>query len=533
MKPTYERLLQLWEESKITTERGAFGGKSIEGSAKRVAEKMGVSTSTAQKWLKEFGLLPERPQYKKLIDQIIKMYLDDDLPIYKIAEILQIQDQTVSNWLKKSGVQIKKSQERRTEEQKLIINNKISESKKGSKLSDSTKQKMSQSRIKISKEQNKRIYKNCSVCGKEFWFYSRNNQKTCSYECSYKDSEISINRSNSQKNREKLVYLSDESRNILSSKENLENYIIDKNITTSSLAKELGCSSFTIYSRLKEYGLWNKIKQSRSTGEIEIEEFFNKNNIFVEKTRKILYPYEIDLYSDKFKIGVEFNGDYWHSSIHKSSDYHQKKSMMAAGKDIFIYNIFEYEWNNKEKRELITKQLSSNFNIDQLLINARDCNIKIIGNNEKKEFLNKNHIQGNDNSSIRIGLTHNGILVSVMTFGKPRFNNKFQWELMRFCSLSGSRIRGGASKLFSYFVKNYYPETIICYSDMAKSTGKVYEFLGFTLSHISSPNYIWTNFSDTFTRYQTQMKNEKQIMTERGFYQIFDCGNKVWIWKNT
>ncbi len=81
------------------------------------------------------------------------------------------------------------------------------------------------------------------------------------------------------------------------------------------------------------------------------------------------------------------------------------------------------------------------------------------------------HLQGKDNSSIRLGLFYNDVLVSVMTFGKLRRalgyrQSKWgQFELMRFVSDYNYNVIGGASKLYSHFVKNYNPNTVISYAD--------------------------------------------------------------------
>ena len=129
-----------------------------------------------------------------------------------------------------------------------------------------------------------------------------------------------------------------------------------------------------------------------------------------------------------------------------------------------------------------------------------------------------------------------------MTFVKPRFNKKYEWELSRFCSKNNCNVIGGASKLFKHFVGNYNPTSIISYSNIAHTKGKIYETLGFNLDSISEPNYVWCNNShDILTRYQCQKhkllkqgfkgNTEVEIMHNNGFYRIFDCGNKVWIWK--
>ncbi|QXO06016.1 hypothetical protein [Campylobacter phage CJLB-10] len=68
---------------------------------------------------------------------------------------------------------------------------------------------------------------------------------------------------------------------------------------------------------------------------------------------------------------------------------------------------------------------------------ARKCILKQVSKSEEKEFLNKNHLQGFTGSSICYGLYFNNELVCLMSFGKPRFTNKYDWELIRLCTKDG------------------------------------------------------------------------------------------------
>ena len=53
--------------------------------------------------------------------------------------------------------------------------------------------------------------------------------------------------------------------------------------------------------------------------------------------------------------------------------------------------------------------------------------------------------------TVCLGLIHEGELVQIMTFGKPRYNKNYQWELLRLCTNSDYNVLGGASKLFKNF----------------------------------------------------------------------------------
>jgi hypothetical protein len=272
---------------------------------------------------------------------------------------------------------------------------------------------------------------------------------------------------------------------------------------------------------------------SKSTGETQVKEFLHSIGIETVSTRSVIWPMEIDLYSEEHKIGVEYNGDYWHSeAVRPKPNYHQEKSLRAQAKGVFVYHIFEYEWNDLEKRGRIKSQLLNLFGKNTRKVYGRKTEVREIDPQTKGRFLEKNHVQSNDSSSVKLGLFCEEELVSVMTFSKPRFAHEYEWELSRFCSLSGTTVIGAAGKLFKYFLRNYDPKSIVSYSDISKTRGTVYGTLGFKLDHISSPNYVWTNYREIRSRYQTQMKNETAEMTALGFVRIFDCGSRVHVWAN-
>ena len=82
---------------------------------------------------------------------------------------------------------------------------------------------------------------------------------------------------------------------------------------------------------------------------------------------------------------------------------------------------------------------------------ARKCVIKEVDSFTTKDFLNDNHLQGWCQSKVSLGLFYNDVLVSLMTFGKPRFSKDYQWELLRFCNKLGYHVPGGASRLLKQF----------------------------------------------------------------------------------
>ena len=255
---------------------------------------------------------------------------------------------------------------------------------------------------------------------------------------------------------------------------------------------------------------------------------------------------EIDIYIPEFKIGIEFDGLYWHSNIFKENSYHLNKTIECEKNGVRLIHIFEDEWLFKQ--DIIKSVISNILGKTSEKVYARKCVIKEVENKDKTNFLNNNHLQGNVSSKISLGLFYNNELVSLMTFGKPRVNLGFKnyeendWELLRFCNKLNTNVIGGASKLLSYFIKTYYPNKIISYADRRWSQGGMYEKLGFVKDHCSQPNYYYVEGMNRKNRFRYRKselvkmgydknKSEKEIMEERKINRIYDCGTIVYIWK--
>ena len=268
----------------------------------------------------------------------------------------------------------------------------------------------------------------------------------------------------------------------------------------------------------------------------------------IHKDRQMLNPKEIDILLPDLKIGIEVNGIYWHSADRASSQYHLiEKTMLASQAGIRLIHIFENQWLNN--KELIISKIKNIINLNTNKIFARKCSIEELSNDVKNVFLDANHIQGQDKALIKLGLKYNDEIVAVMTFGRPRFNRNFDWELIRFCTKANSNVVGGFSKLLKYFKHKYCFDgyKIISYRDLSWGVNEdnVYSKNGFKLISISKPSYMWAsnNAFQYLTRYQTQKYKLKKLipseifddnlsesenMKKAGFLKLFNCGNAVY-----
>ena len=275
--------------------------------------------------------------------------------------------------------------------------------------------------------------------------------------------------------------------------------------------------------------------------ETELKDFISSLNIeIISNSKKIISPLELDIYIPEHNIAIEYNGLYWHSELYKPSNYHLNKTKLCETQGIQLIHIFDDEW--QYKKDIVKSRLKNILGLTPNKIYARKCIIKEVGTKDSKIFLDNNHIQGNVNSSIRLGLYYKDELVSLMTFGKGRVamgGNSNEFELTRFCNKLDTTVIGGADKLLQYFIKIYKPKEIISYADRRWSQGSLYEKLKFTKTHESNPNYwyIFGNKRKYRFGYRKSIlikqgydnnKSEHEIMLERKIYRIYDCGTIVY-----
>jgi len=287
------------------------------------------------------------------------------------------------------------------------------------------------------------------------------------------------------------------------------------------------------------------VSEQTSIKELELRDFISnelKIDDFQLNERSIINGKEIDMFIPSHNLGIEFNGLHWHSSNFLDNNYHLNKTELCESKGIQLLHIFENEWITK--KDIVKSIIKAKLGLTTNKIFARKTIVKEISTSECSEFLNNNHIQGSVGAKVKIGLFYNNELVSVMTFGKKRLamgnktNVEGEYEMLRFCNKLNTSIIGGASKLFTYFLKTYKPLHITTFADRRYSNGNLYKQLGFMFTGNTKPNYWYFKSHEYILHYRFNFrkdllvkqgfdasKTEQQIMSERGFHKIYDCGH--------
>jgi hypothetical protein len=234
---------------------------------------------------------------------------------------------------------------------------------------------------------------------------------------------------------------------------------------------------------------------------------------------------EIDVYLPELGIGFEFNGVWWHSEKYKDKWYHVKKTEFFEERGIRIIHIWEDDWNNKV--DIVKSQIKNWLGLTERKIFARKCYVSKVNSKSGIQFLNENHIQGVDRSSIKIGLYYLGELVSIMTFDHFEGRKKMkegECNLSRFCNKLNTRVIGGASKLLNHFIKNYNTKRIISYADRDWSNGNLYKKLNFDYLSKSNPDYKY--ILNERRIHKSRFRKSKTGISESNLelVKIWDCG---------
>ena len=425
------------------------------------------------------------------------------------------------------------------------------------------------------RKKESREIRHCEMCGKEFVTYKKTKKRFCSDECrvKYQNTKEFYNKRMStmlsvygkksigngvtaekleeyEKNRKKKYQdLCDKSD--LEMLEYLEKHVLlvrckkcGKEFVTNNL-------SYLPYDKIHCKYCSDAYKDYKPA--IKIYELLDSLDIeYVKNDRQLIHPYELDVYIPSKKLAIEVNGNFWHSElVGKDKEYHINKTKRCDEKNIKLIHIYEDEIANKW--DIVKSRIMSMIGSNDTVY-ARKCTICDLTFKEKRDFMNTNHIQGDSNSSINIGLKYNGEIVAAMTFSKERIiyggkKDDGNYELIRYANKLGYNVVGGFSRLLSHFIGENVPMAIKTFCDARWSgvnpSNTVYCKCGFKYDGLTKPNYWYMHKTDmlnrkhryNFTKHSILKKypeldankTEWELMKELGYNRIWDCGNMKFV----
>lgn len=283
-----------------------------------------------------------------------------------------------------------------------------------------------------------------------------------------------------------------------------------------------------------------------SQGHRDLLEFINgiTNDEVLTNDRQLISPLELDIVIPARHLAIEYNGVFWHSELNgKDRRYHLDKTEKTNAAGLRLIHISEVEW--LLNTDLVKSRLISIFKTTNRIY-GRATTIRLVDAPTQQEFLSTYHLQGYCPASVGIALEYDGAIVSMMTFGKSRFDTNHEWELLRYASIFNTTIVGGATKMFKWFITNINPASVVSYCSVNWNTGSVYKIMGFEHSYRSPPGYyyfetknplrLWSRnkfqkhkqakILETFDPQLTEWQN----MVNNNYDRIWNCGNDVYSW---
>jgi len=267
----------------------------------------------------------------------------------------------------------------------------------------------------------------------------------------------------------------------------------------------------------------------------EFVEWLNSLELNYECDKKINSRYTVNFFFPDFKIAIDYVELYGGSELFYNKKHKINKLLYLKKQGIQLVTVFENEW--KEKQDIVKSIISAKVKKFKLRVYARQCDLMEISQEDYKNFVLENHVQGYVAGKIKLGLFYNGELIQICSFGKSRFK-KNEVELIRSCSRKYCQVVGGFSRLINYFVKEYNIRTIVSFADLRYFDAHGY--IDWEIIDVCNPNYWYWDQKhmgvESRIKYQKHKlpellehfdikKTEVENMYDNGFIRIWDCGN--------
>ena len=137
---------------------------------------------------------------------------------------------------------------------------------------------------------------------------------------------------------------------------NFYEYYIDNNIENNFSKLKIKCPNHGFFKQSVAKHLQGqgcpKCVNKVSKAEQELYEFIKTFKEDTEQSnRKLIKPYELDIYIPSLNLAFEYNGEYWHSEKFKDKDHRQYKTDLCVLKNIKLIHIEEKDWK-KDKEQI-------------------------------------------------------------------------------------------------------------------------------------------------------------------------------------
>lgn len=244
--------------------------------------------------------------------------------------------------------------------------------------------------------------------------------------------------------------------------------------------------------------------------------------------------WEIDVFIESKKLGIEHCGLYWHhenSRDPRGKEYHRNKLLKANALGYSLLTIFEDEWIYRQSQ--VKSYLSLILNAVTFNFSPSEVSAVIVPNDQASEFLDTYNIKPPSEFLFSVGLIYQDHLVFVATFS-PSEESDTELSLTDFCTLPDVSI-GYALSVVSTFIADNLFQVLNVSSIMAVSDNRWFNetFLkesGFIQVSEVEPDYEYCRRDKRFSKELVESMDTETI-EDQDFNKVWDCGGKLLVWK--
>lgn len=312
------------------------------------------------------------------------------------------------------------------------------------------------------------------------------------------------------------------------------------------IADEIGVHYSTVIDHCDRHGIETRSRSNYSTMEIGILNYLQSIGIECEHSNRSVIGnnFEIDLYSDEYKIGIEVDGIYWHSynpkkftnenAYDKFMYRHLYKTSIAADKGVGLLHFTDIEWTDKQ--DIVKSIVASKFG-KSIKLRVENAAVVNLDGKTASDFFETNHLYGFVPSEMYYGLEMDGVLIAALS-AKSLDDDTI--EITRIATVLDIDLIGGYDLLVSR-LKQDTGKLLVVVVNRNISNGREYEALGFTFIQPTKPDYVWTDGKVLLSRDSCKYENlgcwltnfdeslsESENLYENNYRQFWNTGMLIY-----
>lgn len=277
-----------------------------------------------------------------------------------------------------------------------------------------------------------------------------------------------------------------------------------------------------------------------SSGSMEVHAYIESLGIHSVQEYILESGKRLDLYIPDLKLGIEYNGIYWHNETNRGRLYHRERFLDCTKEGIQLLFVWEDDW--LQNQDVVKKILAYKLGCHkEQKVNARDCTVVELNTYYVRGFLEENHIQGYASGSFYLGLQDKDLNIVAVIVCKYE---SYGLNIVRYATCCS--VRGGFSKLVRYIERNYDYSILYTFSDNGISDGGLYANNGFERADELPPDYMYVyqnkrihKFNFRKNRFKMDPKliwkeglTERELADLNNIDRVWDAGKVRWVKKN-